>query len=285
MLRGAAASLHAALARADDDTARLTRALRRSRRREQVRAAALVLPLFLFLAACFVLPIGMMLSHALIDTDIARILPNVTAELKRWDGRDLPPESAYCRAGERHSCGARGGSAGERGDAAQLRRARLPDAALHDRRRLGSESTASARDTLIAIDPKWGERETWAVLRRAGGPVTDFYLLGALDLRRDAEGAITGAPCGGARIPQRAGPHAVDRRRRHRRVPRPGLPGGVRHRRTAAGAGFRAAVPRAAAILDVAAGAHRCVGGPAAEGRACSTTCSCRSGSCTSRCA
>ena len=36
-------------------------------------------PLFLFLAACFVVPIGAMLSRGVIDTDIARILPGVTA--------------------------------------------------------------------------------------------------------------------------------------------------------------------------------------------------------------
>src|SRR5438046_8922158 len=95
MLRGAAASLHAALASVDDDAAGLRRALSKSRRREQLRAAALVLPLFVFLAACFVVPIGAMLSRGVVDADIARILPTVTAALKSWDGRDLPPEPAY----------------------------------------------------------------------------------------------------------------------------------------------------------------------------------------------
>src|SRR2546423_13857154 len=94
MQRGAAASLHAALASVDQDAAGLRRALRRSRRREQVRAAALVLPLFIFLAACFIVPIGAMLSRGIIDTDITRILPAVTTALKNWDGRDMPPEAA-----------------------------------------------------------------------------------------------------------------------------------------------------------------------------------------------
>src|ERR1700675_4741178 len=95
MLRGAAGAVHAALASVDRAPAQLRRALRKSRRREQVRAAALVLPLFVFLAACFVVPIGVMLSRGVIDADIARILPTVTAALKSWDGRDLPPDSAY----------------------------------------------------------------------------------------------------------------------------------------------------------------------------------------------
>jgi putative spermidine/putrescine transport system permease protein len=61
-------------------------------------------------------------------------------------------------------------------------------------RQLPATLSTSARDTLVAIDPRWETRETWAALQRAGGPVTDFYLLGAVDLRRDANGSIIGAP-------------------------------------------------------------------------------------------
>ena len=103
---------------------------RRSRRREQLRAAALVLPLFLFLAACFVVPIGAMLSRGVIDTDIARILPAVTAALKNWDGRDLPPESAYAALIADIRAAREAGYARERGDAAQLRRSGFSHAVL-----------------------------------------------------------------------------------------------------------------------------------------------------------
>ena len=194
MQRGAAAALHAALAGADDDAGGLRRALRRSRRREQWRAAALVLPLFLFLAACFVVPIGAMLSRGVIDTDIEHILPSVTAALKNWDGRDLPPESAYAaliadiRAAR---------EAGNLASAATRLNYDVPGFRtlfFSTGRQLPAELKESARDTLIGIDPKWSERETWAAIRRAGGPATDFYLLGALDLRRDADGSIVGAP-------------------------------------------------------------------------------------------
>ena len=194
MLRGAAAALHAALAGAQDDTGDLRRALRRSRRREQLRAAALVLPLFLFLAACFVVPIGAMLSRGVIDTDIARILPAVTAALKDWDGRELPPESAYAAliADLRASR-----EAGTLASVATRLNYDVPGfrtLLFSAGRQLPAELNGSARDALIAIDPKWGERETWAAIRRASGPATDFYLLGALDLRRDADGSIAGAP-------------------------------------------------------------------------------------------
>ena len=194
MQRGAAAALHAALAGADDAAGGLRRALRRSRRREQMRAAALVLPLFIFLMACFVVPIGAMLSRGVIDTDIARLLPGVTAALKNWDGRDLPQESAYAALiGDIHAAR----DAGTLASAATRLNYDVPGfrtLLFGTGRRLPAMLTGSARDALIGIDPKWGERETWAAMRRAGGPATDFYLLGALDLRRDVDGAITGAP-------------------------------------------------------------------------------------------
>ena len=58
-------------------------------------------------------------------------------------------------------------------------------------RRVASETVGAPRRALLDIDPKWGERETWAAIRRAGGPVTDFYQLFTniiyvnIDLRRD----------------------------------------------------------------------------------------------------
>jgi putative spermidine/putrescine transport system permease protein len=172
----------------------LRRALKKSERRGQLRAAALVLPLFLFLLACFVAPIGTMLARGIIDNDVAQILPRVSAALARWDGRDLPPETAY------EALAADIRSAREAGTLASAATRLNYDVAgfrtllFTTARRLGADIAGSARDALIAIDPKWGERETWAGSRRAGRPVTDFYLLAAVDLRHDADNAIAGAP-------------------------------------------------------------------------------------------
>jgi putative spermidine/putrescine transport system permease protein len=194
MQRGAAASLHAALANVDDAAVGLRRALKKSRRGEQLRAAALVLPLFLFLAACFVLPIGVMLSRGVIDTDIAHTLPAVTDALKTWDGRDLPPESAYAALIADIGVAREAGTLASAATRLNYDVPGFRTLLFTTGHQLPAELSGSARDALIGIDPKWGERGTWAAIHRAGGPITDFYLLGALDLRRDADGSITGAP-------------------------------------------------------------------------------------------
>ena len=50
------------------------------------------------------------------------------------------------------------------------------------------------RDAMIAADPLWGDRAVWAVIQRAGHPLTSFYLLQAIDLHRDADGALARVP-------------------------------------------------------------------------------------------
>ncbi len=188
------ASVASATATPAPAIADLRRALKRSGRREQLHAAALVLPLFVFLLATFIVPIGEMLARGIVDNDVAEILPRVSAELKRWDGRELPPDAAFAALVDdvrvAHEAGTLASAATRLNyDVAGFRTLMFATA-----RRVSGEAIGAPREALIAIDAKWGERETWSAIRRAAGPVTDFYLLAALDLRRDADDAIAAAP-------------------------------------------------------------------------------------------
>ena len=60
-------------------------------------------------------------------------------------------------------------------------------------RGLPDQLSTSARETLIEIDPRWGEVETWGVISRASGPVTSLFVLAAVDLRRTAGGEFISA--------------------------------------------------------------------------------------------
>ncbi len=177
------------------EVAGLARALKRSQRLAQLRAFGLVLPLFAFLLISFLGPIGLMLWRGVADNDVPRILPRISVELARWDGHELPGEDAFAALiadiREARAAGTLASAATRLNYDINGFRSLMFSTA----RRLPAEiNPGDARDTLVVLDAKWGDRETWAAIRRAGGPVTDFYLLAAVDLRRDADGAIVGAP-------------------------------------------------------------------------------------------
>jgi putative spermidine/putrescine transport system permease protein len=174
--------------------AALKGALRRAERLRQARAVALVLPLLAFLLLTFALPLAGMLWRAAADDEVPAVLPRTLAALARWDGRDLPGEAAY-RALIADLAAAR--EAGTIGAAARRLnyditgfRTLLANTA----RRLPPAEAVSAREALAAVDERWADRAYWAAIRHAAGPLTDFYLLAALDLRRDADGRLAHAP-------------------------------------------------------------------------------------------
>lgn len=188
------ASVAATLAPERRGPAQLRRSLRRSERREQWRAAVLVLPLFVFLLASFIVPIGSMLARAVFDSDVARILPRVSGELRHWNGHDLPPDSAFAAMVADLRAAREAGTLASAATRLNYDVAGFRTLLITSGRRVAAEPIASPRRALLDIDPKWDQRETWAAIRRAGGPATDFYLLAALDLRRDADNAIASAP-------------------------------------------------------------------------------------------
>ena len=168
----------------------LARGLARTERAVKLRAVALVLPLLVFLLVTFVGPIGALLTKSFVDTDVRRILPRVTATLRDWDGRALPPEAAWIALAEDIRSARAEGTLASAATRLNYDVTGYRSLLFATARRLPDSFEGSARDAFVAIDPKWGEIETWGALKRASGPVTDFFLLAAVDLQRDATGHI-----------------------------------------------------------------------------------------------
>jgi putative spermidine/putrescine transport system permease protein len=168
----------------------LARGLARSERRVKLRAIALTLPLLLFLLVTFVGPIGALLTKSFVDTDVRRILPRVTEALQGWDGKALPPEPAWVALAEDIRAARAEGTLASAATRLNYDVTGYRSLLFSTGRQLPDKIEGNAREKFIAIDPKWGEIETWGAMKRAAGPVTDFFLLAAVDLKRDAAGHI-----------------------------------------------------------------------------------------------
>lgn len=163
-------------------------------------AALLTAPLLLFLLVTFVAPIGAFLWRGISDEEVRPVLPRTIAALAGWDGRAAPGEEAFAalvadlreaRARDRAAGGGLIPRAAARLNADRPGfRGLLPMTA----RRVEAPFEGPARAHVLAISEEWGEAETWGAIARAAGPLSAFHLLTALDLRRDATGAVRAAP-------------------------------------------------------------------------------------------
>ena len=155
-------------------------------------------PLLIFLLAVFVLPIGAFLLRAVQEADVPPVLPRTIVALRGWDGAAAPGDAAFAalaedlRAARARDQDTGAGSIGRA--SARLNtdwpgfRSLLPATA----RRVAA--SGEPRALVLAAGPAWDTPAPWAAIRRAGGPLSDFYPLAVLDLKRDAAGHIAGAP-------------------------------------------------------------------------------------------
>jgi putative spermidine/putrescine transport system permease protein len=178
---------------ADTVSLSLRRSLRRSRRRRQIAAAGFVAPLLVFTLLVFLLPIGDMLRRSFWNAELAAAWPGVRAAMGAWraeSGHGVPPEPVFAALAQdfRRTYGTAAFGAAARRLNYDLENGR--SLVFNTGRRVAQldQPTGTWTATLIGIDRRWGAPETWAAIDRARVPFTDFFLLAALDLQRDAEG-------------------------------------------------------------------------------------------------
>lgn len=174
-----------------DALKRRLRAVERSRR---LRALALVLPLFLFILVSFVIPIGELLRNAVFDPSIRANMPQTVTALATWDGKDLPDEAAFAALAADLAAANKAKTIALIGKRLNYELSGIRSKILASGRKAGQLTAGPYKEAMIGIDKIWGERETWAVLKRASAAYTSFYVLDALDLGLDADGAITPTP-------------------------------------------------------------------------------------------
>lgn len=181
------------------DARTLRRRLRRAERRRRIEAVCLVVPLLAFLAVTFFVPIGGMLWRSVEDREVARALPRTLDALSGWDGSGLPDEAAFRALAAELPAAAHAGTLAAAARRLNYARSGTRSLVMRTARRLErrvdpADVAATPQRVLTTLSRRWGETETWAAIRQAAGPVTDFYLLAALDFERTATGELARVP-------------------------------------------------------------------------------------------
>jgi putative spermidine/putrescine transport system permease protein len=172
----------------------LKKRLQRAERRRRIRAVLLVVPLFLFLALTFVLPIATLLLKSVYDPELANAMPQTRAAISGWDGRDLPPEEVFAAFAADLRTANQAKTTGFIGKRLNYELGGIRSVVIKTSRELAKLQAGPWKETILAINPIWEKRDTWVVIKRAVKPITPFYVLAAADLRLDTDGNLVRAP-------------------------------------------------------------------------------------------
>jgi len=169
--------------------------LQRVERSRRLKALGLVLPLFLFIIMSFVVPIGTMLKNAIDDPeDISQVLPTTMRALQTWNGEGLPDETAFAAFATDLKQAQKDKTAALVGKRLNYEIPGIRSKAIATARKAEKLEAGPYKEALIAMDDVWGQRDTWAAIKRSSSPWTSFYLLAALDLERNADNSIVSVP-------------------------------------------------------------------------------------------
>ena len=178
------------------DPRALRQSLVRAEKQRKRRAISLTLPLLLFLALTFLVPIGVLLKRAVENPEVANALPRTAAALEGWNREGTPAEEAFAALTKDLA------SLPDSADAGALARrlnSETPGArslvmgtfkALPLPQTTPASSAADVKAALLALDARWGESAYWQAIAKNGSRWTPDYLLTSVDLRRDAQGSI-----------------------------------------------------------------------------------------------
>ncbi|AGT08861.1 ABC transporter permease [Paracoccus aminophilus] len=162
----------------------------------RLRALLLVLPLAGFMLVFFIGPLVSMLSLSVSDGSARHVIPTVAERIADWDG-----EAAGLGDLQRALVTDLAASPDDQAVGEVVRRLNSSKSGFRSLfgKTLTAVATAPAESVdLAALDKRWNDPAYWLVIQDALNPLTDRYLLAALDLQRDAGGQIAEKPAGEA---------------------------------------------------------------------------------------
>ena len=183
-------------AQAPDEQRSLKAELRRSQRRQKLKALLLTSPLFLFILSVFVTPIGIMLMRSVDNPELSQNWHQTNAAVAQWDGKSLPGDDLFVALANDIRASKADKTLAKVAKRLNYELSGMRSLVTRTGRKLAkmpSDPTLE-KQRLLKIHKRWGELETWQAIKRASGSLTSLYLLGAIDMKQSTDGGIEAVP-------------------------------------------------------------------------------------------
>ena len=168
----------------------------RALRRNRLKSLGLVLPLFAFLLVTFLVPIGDMLFRSVENQLVGRVLHRTVAALADWDpaSGELPDEAVFAALVADFKEGRENRTIGRVGVRLNYESGGMSSLFRKTGRRAKRIEGAPYREAMIDLDQRWGDLDTWRLIKRESDAYTASYYLSAVDMRFQADGSLAPQP-------------------------------------------------------------------------------------------
>jgi len=170
--------------------------LKKTERKNKIKAFLLVAPLLLFIIVTFVIPIGDMLTRSIDDSQINEVYENTFKEYKKWDKEkdNLPPEAVYKALFEDIAYGDKlkiGRSITRMNYSKSGWKSLIKKTRRQIKKIVKSEELpTSYKDTLIEINKGWADPTFWYSMAQMLNESTAIYYWNAIDRTYDLNGEV-----------------------------------------------------------------------------------------------
>ncbi len=163
--------------------------LKKSERRNKLRALLLVAPLLVFILITFLVPIGDMLLRSVDDSYINTVFPKTFEKYKKWDRQGLPSEELYKTMFFEVKEGS-GFSIGKATTRMNYAKSGWKSLLKKSKRKFKKIEEGPYKEQMIAIDKRWADIEYWKAIGVMVDATTAGYYLNAVDLKYDVNKEI-----------------------------------------------------------------------------------------------
>lgn len=168
--------------------------LAQAERRKKYIALGMVLPLLIFVIVTFAVPIASMLFRSVDNPRMTELAPNLVQALNEWDGTELPSEEVFETAFFDLTAAKEAGTLGRIATHLTYSLSGGRSLILKTKRKFKKIKSGPYREAMIKSDKRWGDINTWGVLKKVSDRYTTRYFLNALDRDFDNAGNIVEKP-------------------------------------------------------------------------------------------
>ncbi|MDH3714274.1 MAG: ABC transporter permease [Gammaproteobacteria bacterium] len=174
----------------------LKASLARAERRNRNRALLLVTPLFAFILVFFLMPIFDMLTRSVDNTVVGSVLVRSVPVLSQWDDSsgELPSEAVFKAMVLDIQDGRETRTIGKVGTRMNYEKSGMTSLFRKSGRRAKQIKEAPYKEALIKLDKKWGDINTWRLLKRESDAQTLTHYLASIDMRFNDSGEVVRQP-------------------------------------------------------------------------------------------